>query len=70
MLVSLSNGLANEKEIQENESLHIKLAIEILKEFLKPNFDFDSGIFYCLPWGMMTDILCRRRQEGPVPGVL
>lgn len=42
----LSNGLANEREFQENESLHVKLAIEILKEFLKPSFDFDSGSFW------------------------
>ncbi|KAF9447221.1 hypothetical protein P691DRAFT_707172 [Macrolepiota fuliginosa MF-IS2] len=37
-----AHGLADEKDIHDNESLQLKLAIEILKEFLKPNFDFDK----------------------------
>ncbi|KXN87323.1 Condensin complex subunit 3 [Leucoagaricus sp. SymC.cos] len=36
-----NGGQMNEKDIYENGALHLKLAIEILKEFLKPQFDFD-----------------------------
>lgn len=32
----------DEKQNHENEAIQLKLAMEILKEILKPKFDFDS----------------------------
>jgi len=32
----------NEKEIYEYGDIHLRLATEILREFLKPQYNFDS----------------------------
>ncbi|XP_006463505.1 hypothetical protein AGABI2DRAFT_73577 [Agaricus bisporus var. bisporus H97] len=44
MLVDLTDPsrLNSAVDTEENDSLHLRLAIEILKEFLKPEFDFDK----------------------------